>query len=51
MRRTAWFDRKLPPIEDNGLLPGILERLEGTPARFRSMTAKAFWDKPLLGSA
>ena len=31
MRRTAWFDRKFPPIADNGLLPGILERLAGTP--------------------
>jgi uncharacterized damage-inducible protein DinB len=41
MRRTAWFDRKFPPIEDNGLLPGILERLEGTPARLRSMLAEA----------
>jgi uncharacterized damage-inducible protein DinB len=41
MRRTAWFDRTFAPIEDNGLLPGILERLEGTPARLRSMTAGA----------
>jgi uncharacterized damage-inducible protein DinB len=42
MRRTAWFDRNFPPIEDPGLLPSILERLEGTPARLRSMTAGAF---------
>ena len=41
MRRTAWFDRKFPAIEDNGLLPGILERLEGTPARLRTMVAGA----------
>ena len=33
MRRTNWFDRVFPVIEDNGLLPGIIERLEGTPAR------------------
>lgn len=33
MRRTNWFDRTFPTIEDNGLLPGIIERLEGTPAR------------------
>jgi uncharacterized damage-inducible protein DinB len=39
MRRTAWFDRTFPPIPDNGLLPGILERLDGTPARLRAMVA------------
>ncbi|MFI5159083.1 MAG: DinB family protein [Sphingobacteriales bacterium] len=33
MRRTNWFDRTFPVIQDNGLLPGIIERLEGTPAR------------------
>jgi uncharacterized damage-inducible protein DinB len=33
MKRTNWFDRKFPPIEDNGILPCIIERLEGTPAR------------------
>jgi len=33
MRRTNWFDRIFPAIEDNGLLPGVIERLEGTPAR------------------
>jgi uncharacterized damage-inducible protein DinB len=37
MRRTPWFDRRFPPIEDNGLLPGILERLEGTASRLRSL--------------
>jgi uncharacterized damage-inducible protein DinB len=37
MRRTRWFDRRFPPIEDNGLLPGILERLEGTACRLRSL--------------
>jgi len=33
MRRTNWFERVFPAIEDNGLLPGIIERLEGTPVR------------------
>jgi len=33
MERTKWFERKFASIEDNGLLPGIIERLEGTPAR------------------
>jgi uncharacterized damage-inducible protein DinB len=33
MTKTEWFRRHFPPIDDNGLLPGILERLEGTPAR------------------
>jgi uncharacterized damage-inducible protein DinB len=49
MRRTAWFDRKFLPIEDNGLLPGILERLEGTPARLRSMTAGALSEPVVSG--
>jgi len=33
MNRTKWFERKFPLIEDNGLLPSIIERLAGTPAR------------------
>lgn len=33
MERTKWFERRFALIEDNGLFPGILERLEGTPAR------------------
>ena len=33
MKRTEWFKRKFQRIDDNGLLPGIIERLEGTPAR------------------
>ena len=37
MHRTPWFDRRFPPIEDNGLLPGIIERLEGTAPRLRSL--------------
>lgn len=39
MHRTNWFERPFPPIVDNGLLPAILERLEGTPARLRAMLA------------
>ena len=33
MKRTNWFDRKFAILPDNGLLPSIIERLEGTPAR------------------
>ncbi|MBV9989444.1 MAG: DinB family protein [Chitinophagaceae bacterium] len=40
MERTKWFERKFPPITDNGLLPGIIERLEGTPARLYYKTGK-----------
>lgn len=36
MKRTEWFDRHFPVIEDSGLLPGIIERLEGTPTRLRN---------------
>ena len=37
MRRTPWFERRFAPIDDNGLLPGILERLDGTPARLDAL--------------
>lgn len=37
MRRTPWFERQFPTIADNGLLPGILERLAGTAPRLRVM--------------
>jgi uncharacterized damage-inducible protein DinB len=33
MKKTPWFERKFAPIEDNGIFPTILERLDGTPAR------------------
>jgi hypothetical protein len=33
VRRTPWFERRFAAIDDNGLLPGILERLDGTSAR------------------
>lgn len=39
MTRTPWFTRTFPALEDNGLLPGILERLDGTPHRLRAMLA------------
>lgn len=39
MQKTKWFDRVFPPQTDNGLLPGILERLDGTPARLRHLLA------------
>jgi uncharacterized damage-inducible protein DinB len=35
MKKTPWFERKFPNIEDNGIYPSILERLEGTAARLR----------------
>lgn len=35
MNRTKWFDRKFAPIDDNGIFPGILERLEYTPLRIQ----------------
>lgn len=33
--QTPWIQRTFPRIEDNGLLPGLLERLMGTPVRLR----------------
>ena len=33
MQKTEWFNRKFPIIDDNGILPSIIERLSGTPAR------------------
>jgi uncharacterized damage-inducible protein DinB len=38
MKRTEWFKRIFPVIEDNGVLPSIIERLSGTPARLEEMT-------------
>jgi len=38
MKRTKWFDRKFSSIEDNGILPSVIERLEGTPLRLESVT-------------
>lgn len=39
MNRTKWFERRFPPIEDNGLLPSIIERLAGTPARIEEIVS------------
>ena len=37
MEQTPWFERTFAPMADNGLLPGILERLEGTTPRIQYM--------------
>ena len=37
MKRTPWFERPFPPIADNGILPSILERLDGTVYRIRGL--------------
>jgi hypothetical protein len=41
MQKTEWFNRKFPVIEDNGLLPSIIERLSGTPARIEEIISNA----------
>jgi uncharacterized damage-inducible protein DinB len=50
MKRTKWFDRKFPAIGDNGLLPPIIERLAGTPARLdeisKGLNADQLHQKP-----
>ena len=38
MQRTEWFKRKFPLLDDNGVLPSIIERLAGTPARVEELT-------------
>ena len=40
MKKTKWFDREFPAIADNGILPSIIERLSGTPARIEEMTSQ-----------
>lgn len=40
MKRTEWLKRDFPPIEDNGILPSIIERLCGTPARIEEMVSQ-----------
>jgi uncharacterized damage-inducible protein DinB len=40
MQKTEWFNRKFPLIEDNGILPAIIERLSGTPARVKEIAAR-----------
>jgi hypothetical protein len=39
MQRTEWFKRKFSLMEDNGILPPVIERLAGTPARVEELTA------------
>ncbi|MEM7103473.1 MAG: DinB family protein [Bacteroidota bacterium] len=36
MEKTPWFNRKFSNILNNGLFPGILERLEGTSVRLET---------------
>ena len=40
MKRTEWFKREFPIIEDNGVLPSIIERLSGTPARLEELAGQ-----------
>jgi len=40
MKKTEWFKRTFPIIEDNGILPSIIERLSGTPARIEETVSK-----------
>ena len=35
MQQTPWFERKFSPVPDNGLLPNIIERIDGTPIRLQ----------------
>ena len=37
MKKAKWFERKFPSIEDNGLLPSIIERLSRTPLRIEEI--------------
>lgn len=40
MQKTEWFKRKFPIIEDNGILPSIIERLSGTHARIEEIAGE-----------
>jgi uncharacterized damage-inducible protein DinB len=40
MKKTEWLNRKFPAIADNGILPSMIERLSGTPARVEDMISK-----------
>ena len=42
MKRSEWVGRKFQSIADNGLLPGIIERLEGTPLRLEAKISNIF---------
>lgn len=41
LEQTPWFERKFSSITDNGLLPNILERLEGSALRISQKTQSA----------
>lgn len=40
MQRTEWFKRKFPIMEDNGIMPSVIERLSGTPARIEELVGQ-----------
>jgi uncharacterized damage-inducible protein DinB len=40
VKRTKWSERTFPAIQDNGLIPCIIERLDGTPARLTEIISK-----------
>lgn len=48
MKKTKWLERKFPVIDDNGLLPSIIERLGGTPARVEEIIGKVKSDLQTL---
>jgi uncharacterized damage-inducible protein DinB len=39
MKKTEWFKRNFPAIEDNGILPSLIERLSGTSARIEEIVS------------
>lgn len=45
MKKTEWFNRTFPAIEDNGNLPSIIERLSGTPARAEERVSRLSRDQ------
>ena len=47
MKKTPWFERDFPAIEDNGRFPTILERLAGTSARLAVKIKHLKGDLPL----
>jgi uncharacterized damage-inducible protein DinB len=48
MKKTEWLNRSFPAIEDNGILPSIIERLSGTPARAEEMVSRLSRDLLVL---
>lgn len=41
MKHTLWLDRKFSIMDDSGLLPDIIERLEGTALRIDALIKKS----------